>query len=132
MLLELKLECPCRGESEKMFMKLHLRFAIVIVVWLEFFTVSLTFVLLKSVGCFGDVRTASSSKSVCTHLYFVYWYKLIQLGIWLRYRFLKRHWKLCILWVEKRREEKEKRRWKWLLLYMTMMSADFIGETFFL
>lgn len=59
--LELKFVCPCRGESEKMFMKLHLRFAIVIVVRLEFLTVNLTFVLLNSVGGLGDFRTASSS-----------------------------------------------------------------------
>lgn len=49
LLLELIFVCPCRGESEKILIKLHLRFAIVIVVnRLECLAVSLTFVLLKS------------------------------------------------------------------------------------
>lgn len=78
LLLEFMFECPCRGESEKMFIKLHLRFAIVIVVRLECLAVSLTFVLLNSVGWIEDVRSASLARLCSTNFITT---NLRQLGI---------------------------------------------------
>lgn len=70
LLLELKFVCPCRGDSEKILIKLHLRFAIVIVVRLECLAVSLTFVLLNSVGGIEDFRSASLA--ICAQQFFYF------------------------------------------------------------
>lgn len=144
MLLELKFVCPCRCESEKIFMKLHLRFAIVIVVWLQFLTVSLTFVLLNSVGWIGDIRTASSSKNVhtfvfyCIHIIFVSIKIRFGFGIWSQ-KNLEEILKFVFFAsgaVEKRREEEKKKKvveicccswWWWVLNRIKFNKKDFFS-----